>query len=365
MKSLTLAAIVMTACNASDPCAGHAGACIGLEVDAQGVAAVDQLAFAVAVAGLPSPLRATTPLRPGPPVGLPARTAIYLDPGVAGAATLGVDGFLSGQQVGAGSTALQIVAGAHERATVTLRPFDTDAGAVQDLATSPIDFARPPYDLSGADLGAVAACPASSIFCDDFEGETLAFAKWNGSMNGPNSSVMLDNTHPFLSGSTSLEVSSTGSMWVLHKTLSPATGVLATRFYAYVSSTLFDTTTLLQFINSNSTLAFSVGGGFDATHAQNGHWKLRSSSDFYGPLIVLNQWQCVEVDVDLAASTMQLYVTNATNPDRGAPPIVTGTVPATSTPGPLYLGIYAIPSGATADVWFDDVVVSSQHVGCE
>jgi hypothetical protein len=62
---------------------------------------------------------------------------------------------------------------------------------------------------------------------------------------------------------------------------------------------------------------------------------------------------------------MQLYVTNATTPNRGAPPIVTGTLAATSTPGPFYLGIYTIPTTATADVWFDDVVVSNQRIGCE
>jgi hypothetical protein len=365
MRALALAALLLVACRPSDPCAGHSGACIGLDVETQGVAAVDQLAFSIAVAGLPSPLRAMTPPEPGPPVTLPGRTAIYLDPSVAGAATVSVDGFLRGQRVGAGSTALQLVAGGHARATVTLRAFDTDGGFVEDLLIPPIDFARPPFDLVGADLGATAACPASSTFCDNFEGETLAFEKWNGSMSGLNAQVRLDNTHPFLSGSTSLRVTSTGGMFALRKTLSPASGFLAMRFYAWISSTLVDSTTLLTVLNSNSTEAFSIAGGFDASHVENGHWKLHSTSDFYGPPMVLNQWQCVEVDVDLAASTMQLYVTDATNPDRAAPPIVSGTVPATSTPGPFYLGIYAIPPGATADLWFDDVVVASQHIGCE
>jgi hypothetical protein len=113
------------------------------------------------------------------------------------------------------------------------------------------------------------------------------------------------------------------------------------------------------------SVAFSVAGGFDASHATNGHWKLHSTTDFYGPLMALNRWQCVEVDVDINASTMQLYVTDATNPDRGAPPIITGTVPATSSPGPFYLGVYAIPSTATADIWFDDVALANRHVGCE
>src|SRR5262249_23009513 len=162
---------------------------------------------------------------------------IYLDPGVEGAATLAVDGLMGGQRVGAGSTTLQIVAGAHERASVTLRPFGVDGGGPTD------DLTTPRFDLAGADLGAVASCPGASTFCDNFEGETLAFAKWNGSMNGANASVALNNTHPFLSGSTSVEITSTGGMWVLHKTLPPASGFLAMRFYAYVSSTPSDTTT--------------------------------------------------------------------------------------------------------------------------
>jgi hypothetical protein len=358
LAALVLAALVSAACTTSDPCAGHDGACIGVDVESQGVAAVDQLAFTLAVAGLLQPLRATTPPQPGPPIALPGKTAIYLDPGVEGAATLTADGFLNGQRVGAGSTALQIVAGAHERATVTVHPFDSDGGSLDDLAT-------PRFDLAGADLGSAPSCPASSVFCDNFEGATLAFAKWNGSMSGPNASVALNNTHPFLSGSTSVEITSTGSIWVLRKTLSPASGFLAARFYAYVSSTLADTTTLLAFLNSDSTVAFSVAGGLDASHVENGHWKLHSTTDFYGPLMVVNQWQCVEVDVNLATSTMYLYVTDAANPDRSAPPIVSGTLPATSTPGSFYLGIYTIPTSATADIWFDDVVVTNQHVGCE
>jgi hypothetical protein len=354
MKRLIIATLLLTACQSSDPCAGHDGSCIGLEIDGQGVDAVDQLRLSIEVTGGAAPLLATTPGSPGAPVTLPGHTAVYLDPGVAGAATLFVDGYLNGQKVGQGSTPVQIVAGAHESATVTLRSPTGDGGMPDDLAGG--DLGQP-GDLSSTDLGPVPPCPTNSTFCDNFEGETGSFAKWNGSMSGPSATFMLDNTHPFLNGTTSFEVQSTGSQWVLKKTLATATGFLATRFYVYVSSALPDTTTLLAFINTDTSVAFSVGGG--------ANWKLHSTADFAGPAIVLNQWQCVEVDVDLTQSTMQLYVTDATNPDRAAPPVASGSVAVTSTPGPFYLGVYAIPSGASTDVWFDDVVVAGQHVGCE
>jgi hypothetical protein len=151
----------------------------------------------------------------------------------------------------------------------------------------------------------------------------------------------------------------------LNKVLPAQTGFLAARFYVYVPTTLTDTTTLLVFSNSDTSVAFSVAGGFDSTHVENGHWKLHSTADFYGPLITLGAWQCVELDVDLATFTMQLFVTDAVNPDRGAGPIVAGSVPTTVTPGPFHLGVYSIPTTATADVWFDDVAVAKQHIGCE
>jgi hypothetical protein len=378
MRALALAALLSAACTASDPCAGHGGACIGVDVEGAGVTSVDQLRFTIAVSGLAQPLMATTPPSPGPTISLPGSTAIYLDASVAGAATLSAEGWLGGTRVGAGATPLTVVAGAHERVTVTLRSFASDGGADfagEDLAVPNVDlagvdlagadFAHPPIDLAGLDLGAAPACPTPSVFCDNFEGETGSFAPWNGSTNTPNSTFGLDNTHPFLSGSTSFEVSSTGGIFALHKTLATQTGTLAVRFYVYNSGALDDTTTLLAFLNPDNTVAFSVAGGFDVTLTSNNHWKLHSTTDFFGPAIALNAWQCVELDVDLTQWTMQLYVTDAITPDRGALPVVTGTIATGSAPGPFYLGVYTIPSTGKADIWFDDVAVANQHIGCE
>jgi hypothetical protein len=379
MRWLALAAL-LAACKASDPCAGHAGTCIALEVDGLGVDAVDQLAILISIEGRSAPLSAITPPAPGPTVALPARTAIYLDAAVSGNATLAVGGYLNGVQVGDGTTGLAIVAGAHQSATVILRSASGDgfvpidfAQPPEDLAGSDLagvdlagsDFAQPPVDLAGADLGHEPACPAVNIFCDDFEGETGAFAKWNGATQGANATFGLDNTQPFLSGSTSFEVNSMGGYWALHKTLPTASGVLATRFYVYVPVVLTNTTTLIAFLNTDNTTAFSVAAGFDTTLTQQGFWKLHSTSDFFGPQIVLDKWQCVEVDVDLTAGTMQLYVTDATTPNRAAAPVITATLPTTSTPGPFYFGIYTIPSTAKADLWFDDIAIATQHIGCE
>ena len=92
----------------------------------------------------------------------------------------------------------------------------------------------------------------------------------------------------------------------------------------------------------------------------------KMSGDLYRGAMVELDAKTYDPEGQEVSVAWRVYMcTDATTPDRGAPPIVTGTVPATSTPGPFYLGIYAIPAGAAADIWFDDVALAGQHVGCE
>jgi hypothetical protein len=375
-RLLSLLFLASVGCQSTDPCTGHDGTCVALTVQGQGVSSVDQLRYRVVVGGSAQPLTGVSPAQPGAAVSLPTDTAIYFDPGVMGAATLTVDGERNGLIVGSGATSFELSAGGHLAETVVLIGSTPDGGANDDLTTPPEDLAGADLtgfdlagsdlaaqdlassDLAGSDLAASAPCPVGSLFCDDFEGETMAFGKWNGSFGvGTMATFALNNTHPFLYGTESFEVASTGGGFSLHKTLTAVTsGTLAVRFYVFVSSALTGAVPFLYFTNNGSPI--SVGSGSTGKS-----WILTPSPDV-APPIAVGSWQCVELDLDFATSKLSLYATDGTTPDRGAGPIASGPLSSTGITE-FYLGIYSPPTAGTADLWFDDVAVATQHVGCE
>jgi hypothetical protein len=215
-------------------------------------------------------------------------------------------------------------------------------------------------DLSGVDLAPLPPCPSGSLFCDDFEGENLAFASWNGSMSvGTMITFALNNAHPFLHGSQSLEVHSTGGGFSLRKTLSNvSSGTLAFRFYIDVSAALSGAMPFLYLPNNGSPI--SVGSQTSGTN-----WLVATTSNYDGGPIRVGAWQCVEFDLDFGSTQFSLYATDAMTPNRTASPIATGSFVSSTGIDNFYLGIYSAPTSGSADIWFDDIAVAAQHIGCE
>ncbi len=371
MRPLALALCLLAGCRSADPCSGHDGTCLGLEIKGSGVSTLDQLRFSLTVAGLTSPLTASSPATPGRPVTLPTRTALYFAAGVSGAAQVAVEGELAGTAVAAGTTTAVLVAGRHSEGVITLEPLSLGGdGAIADLST-PTDLSRDLAgvdlatsdlatlaDLNGADLLA-SSCPGD-VFCDDFEGEDTSFGRWNGGDSvGTMQSFALDDTHPFLHGSQSLEVTSAGSTFYLHKLFSAVSGSLAVRFYFYASSMSGVGATLLHLGDGVTDLELGLTGSGSLD------WRLDSGgAEASGGGVTLNSWRCVELDLDLVLSTFALHDEPASAPHDGDAPVLMGSF-TTAPFNVLDLGIYGAPTTGDADVWFDDVVVGSGRIGCE
>jgi hypothetical protein len=151
--AFTLAfALALAGCGASDPCDGHAGACVSLRVeDRGGVGSVDQLAIRFSGA---AQLDGRTPTTPAAAVTLPIATAIYL-PATSGSVDVTVEGFRGGASVGAGAATTSLAAGTHVRLTIGLTAgvAGGDLALVGDLAGGGSDGGG---DLASADLAGLA-----------------------------------------------------------------------------------------------------------------------------------------------------------------------------------------------------------------
>jgi hypothetical protein len=148
MRTLVLC-LALAGCGASDPCAGHSGACLSLRVeDRGGVGTLDQLAIQLSGA---AQLDGRTPTTAGSAVKLPVTTAIFL-PAASGDVDISVVALRGGLGVGQGTTTAAIRPGAHVAATIAL---DALGGGVVDLAVG-ADLAHGDgggvVDLASADL---------------------------------------------------------------------------------------------------------------------------------------------------------------------------------------------------------------------
>jgi hypothetical protein len=137
-----LTILLCAGCAATDPCAGHDGTCVALEV--QGSGSVDQLDIKVVGA---SQLSGRTPPQAGASHALPVTTALFF-PSVGGAVDIDVVGLLGGSVVGAGTTTALLRPGEHQSVIVQLIAGNHDLGMPHDLASE--DLAS--EDLTTSDL---------------------------------------------------------------------------------------------------------------------------------------------------------------------------------------------------------------------
>jgi hypothetical protein len=258
-----------------------------------------------------------------------------------------------------GTARALLVRGAQVAVDVTLAaPLpDADGDGVPDVIDDCPRIADPAQDCRPV-------CPASAIFCDDFEAGLDP--SWSVSSLKGSNTVAVDGRDPF-GGQQSLHCTGTdqssSSIAALARklptTLPPTLGV---RVYVLAPAGLGPDGFALQLYEN-----FGFSFGDDGT----GFWKTATDlgsaggNDYASSVpIAATTWTCLEVVVTAASATGQhvqafadgqLFFDSATA--QPAPP----AIPFTD----LYLGYARVPPSHAAEVFADDFVLAPARVGCE
>jgi hypothetical protein len=233
-----------------------------------------------------------------------------------------------------------------------------DRGSAADGGPSSGDGARPGDGIPSSQL-----CGGSgAIFCDDFESGDLS--KWTGSATCSNCTVVASEQYVH-AGNYALLGDTTGGASVADTaeafvTFSPrATGMLAARVWADP----------VQVASENAGVLELEAGAGDTTHAiiinmsDLRLWQVaelaNTNEDDNESSAVPSQgtWTCLEVDVQLESpAQIALYVDDAQ--------VLTfaGNDPSASFAA-LYVGAQRATDSGAVDA-IDDVVLATQHVGC-
>jgi hypothetical protein len=209
------------------------------------------------------------------------------------------------------------------------------------------------------DAPAAQACPTFAIFCDSFESGDIL--KWDGSTE-----VMgtVTPTRSLVhSGAFALDCvgqpDPSNAVAAVNRAIAPkSTGTLAMREWVYAPQPLVNFDGVMQLENTaTGEFAIVVGDGQDA-------WDVSEESSAAGLVdhhtmisTRTEVWMCVELDyIFQPTPTIELYVDETQ--------ILTV---AAGDPSPTFTGIQAgIGRADTAGerIVVDDVVVASQHIGC-
>jgi hypothetical protein len=216
------------------------------------------------------------------------------------------------------------------------------------------------------------------IFCDDFESNTVAGLappepRWKIALNGMGS-VVIDDAVAAHSGKKSVHVASRGgyqTFFVLSgPPVFPAAGALYLRLFIRLAAPMS--------AGHNTYYKAGAGASPSSEHetrigAMNsmlminqpaGDRGFLSNQNYYndgnkpGVVFTPETWTCVEALFDPPRSTFDIWVNGKEVPDLHR------TDWQQDPLGAFQLG-YEEYAGPDADIWYDDVAVSAQRIGCE
>lgn len=217
-------------------------------------------------------------------------------------------------------------------------------------------------DASALDGDAAIACPANGFFCDGFE--TGDISRWTTSDLSPMVSLDAEGTNVH-SGRFALDANvpampSNGAIAAAVEQFPVlSSGTFAVRMWIYLPQPLVHFDSVITMVNAGHVL--TVDGD------DNGYWTFTEHTPTGNPpdehsttLAATNTWTCVEVDYQFAqngnAASIMLYVADA----------AAFTVAAADPDamfGEVRVGI-SRADAAGDQVIVDDVVLATQHVGC-
>lgn len=235
----------------------------------------------------------------------------------------------------------------------SLRCFDGRCRAeAPDVDAAPADPDRPPIDAAPA-----TGCPTFALQCDDFEGAGLA--DWRIRISDPAGSVGVSDEIAF-SGTRSVDTlvrerMLSGASAYVARDVDARTGVLAMRAWVFAPGPVVD---------FSGVVIFERDGGYALVSGDNDQrWTVTEQSsaglfDHHSTVAAVpNRWTCVELNYQLEPRRIQLFVDGAmiidTTPNDPAPTFALAGAGVTRSPAPGFR------------LFVDDVVVATQHIGCD
>ncbi len=238
---------------------------------------------------------------------------------------------------------------------------------------------------AGGAVGNPCSARAGLLFCDDFEawptGSPPAGTRWT--TQAAAGAVTVDSaTAPAHSGARSVHFVPTSDSFqtflVFHDpaTLPAPAGKFFLRFFVrpaagmtgghntFMTADLFASAgqgNAVRLGEQNHMLMMTVAGD---SHAY------LSNQSFYndgkpGVVFTPGAWTCVEMSFDPTATTIDVWVNGTEVPDMHPTNITLDSYDALRFGFEKYAGLDADAGAATLDLWYDDVAIGTQRIGCE
>lgn len=254
----------------------------------------------------------------------------------------------------------------------------TSTGGSAELGGAPASggTAEPPLDLdaaapSGSGNVDSNGCPSSALFCDDFEASSSFGSAWTSRLNG-DGTVTIDTAQAH-SGMNSVHVNATGYQTFVALAGAPVFPAPETGLYVRVYIRL----AVAMPTGHNTYFEAGPTGDTDAQHETRvgvqqamlmvnqpaGDRAVLSNQNYYtdmmiGPHLEAEQWACLEVFFHPAASELRAWLDGAEIGDLHL------TDWQQDPLGELRFG-YEKYAGPNAEIWYDDIAVSGEQIGCE
>jgi hypothetical protein len=253
------------------------------------------------------------------------------------------------------------------------------AGAATAAGSGAADAGSTGAAGGGGHASGARGCQAAGlVFCDDFElGTTAGMAppapKWSLALNG-DGSVAIDDAVAAHSGSKSVHVSSRGGYQTFFALsgapIFPAAGALYLRLYIRLGAAMSS--------GHNTYYKAGAAGAPSSDHetrvgVMNAMLMINqpasdrgflSNQNYYndgnkpGVVFAPMVWTCVEQLFDPAHSTFDIWVDGKEVPDLHRNDWQQDAL------GSFHFGFEKY-AGPDADIWYDDIAVSTQPIGCE
>jgi len=217
----------------------------------------------------------------------------------------------------------------------------------------------PPPPAAGPDI----PCPANATFCSGFESDVLP----DGSIFQPQPVVPLEfDTTVKRTGNQSLKIVSAGG-FNIREVVVPIPGqAFWVRLFVQTSSTFGDNDHDSLFVASTASFSQDNNAESGPEFSEQGNQIILNADDSYyspggpgfpqgeGPQLTPNTWHCEEAFYDGATGDTQIFSDGVQIIDAG------GFTPRTYQTFRFgYIGFNTVRT-----VWFDDVVVSTDRIGC-
>ncbi len=226
----------------------------------------------------------------------------------------------------------------------------------------------PGVDLLQTHDGGALPCPAGAIFCDDFE--SGAIGKWTTTdTNGGKGQVAVSQTVAFrgafsLSASTAANLAADGGFSSVSgyvekdfTQLSPAT--LAARVYLYAPAAPGNFAVFMALFEQLN--GFAVGtdnlNRYVVTQDQGNNPDQHSTVP-----LPLNRWVCVELVVDFSSVATPLGRVQLFSDSQ---PVLDFQPSVPTLANEFDVGMLRSPGDVPVELFFDDVVLATQRIGCE